>query len=236
VTSRARAGTVLLFDIDGTLVLTGGAGGRAMTRAFEELYGVGNAFEGVPFNGRTDAWILSRAAAAHGIDDEAIARFKPLYLDYLAEELHRPGPRKGVMPGVGPLLDELSRRDDVYLALLTGNFERGACLKLEYFDLWRYFTCGAFGDTTHDRNGLLAQALARIEVCGGPQIAPADVVIIGDTPLDVGVAIAGGARSMAVATGSHTTDELRASGADVVFQDLTDLEAVLAAVEGRAES
>ena len=207
-----------------------------MTRAFEELYGVGNAFEGVPFNGRTDAWILSRAAAAHGIDDEAIARFKPLYLDYLAEELHRPGPRKGVMPGVGPLLDELSRRDDVYLALLTGNFERGANLKLEYFDLWRYFTCGAFGDTTHDRNGLLAQALARIEVCGGPQVAPADVVIIGDTPLDVGVAIAGGARSMAVATGSHTPDELRASGADVVFQDLSDLEAVLAAVEGRAES
>jgi phosphoglycolate phosphatase-like HAD superfamily hydrolase len=236
VTSRARPGTVLLFDIDGTLVLTGGAGGRAMTRAFEELYGIGNAFEGVPFNGRTDAWILSRAAAAHGIDDEAIARFKPLYLDYLAEELHRPGPRKGVMPGVGPLLDELSRRDDVYLALLTGNFERGACLKLEYFDLWRYFTCGAFGDTTHDRNGLLAQALARIEVCGGPQVAPADVVIIGDTPLDVGVAIAGGARCMAVATGSHTTDELRASGADVVFQDLSDLEAVLAAVEGRAES
>ena len=236
MTSRARPGTVLLFDIDGTLVLTGGAGGRAMTRAFEELYGVGNAFEGVPFNGRTDAWILSRAAAAHGINDEAIARFKPLYLDYLAEELHRPGPRKGVMPGVGPLLDELSRRDDVYLALLTGNFERGANLKLEYFDLWRYFTCGAFGDTTHDRNGLLAQALARIEVCGGPQVAPADVVIIGDTPLDVGVAIAGGARSMAVATGSHTTDELRASGADVVFQDLSDLEAVLAAVEGRAES
>ena len=236
MTSRARPGIVLLFDIDGTLVLTGGAGGRAMTRAFEELYGVGNAFEGVPFNGRTDAWILSRAAAAHGIDDEAIARFKPLYLDYLAEELHRPGPRKGVMPGVGPLLDELSRRDDVYLALLTGNFERGANLKLEYFDLWRYFTCGAFGDTTHDRNGLLAQALARIEVCGGPQVAPADVVIIGDTPLDVGVAIAGGARSMAVATGSHTTDELRASGADVVFQDLSDLEAVLAAVEGRAES
>jgi phosphoglycolate phosphatase len=236
VTSRARPGTVLLFDIDGTLVLTGGAGGRAMTRAFEELYGVENAFEGVPFNGRTDAWILSRAAAAHGIDDEAIARFKPLYLDYLAEELHRPGPRKGVMPGIGPLLDELSRRDDVYLALLTGNFERGACLKLEYFDLWRYFTCGAFGDTTHDRNGLLAQALARIEVCGGPQVAPADVVIIGDTPLDVGVALAGGARSMAVATGSHTTDELRASGADVVFQDLSDLAAVLAAVEGRAES
>jgi phosphoglycolate phosphatase len=236
VTSRPKPGIVLLFDIDGTLVLTGGAGGRAMTRAFEDLYGVRNAFNGVPFNGRTDAWILSRAAAAHGIGEDALTRFKPLYLEYLAEELHRPGPRKGVMPGVGPLLDELSRRDDVFLALLTGNFERGARLKLEHFDLWRYFTCGAFGDTTHDRNGLLPDALTRIATCGGPQAAPANIVIIGDTPLDVGVAISGGTRSMAVATGSHTVDELRASGADVVFQDLSDLEAVLAAVEGSAES
>ena len=203
-----------------------------MTRAFEDLYSVPNAFEGVPFNGRTDAWILSRAAAAHGIDDEAITRFKPLYLDYLADELHQPGPRKGVMPGVGPLLDALSGREDVFLALLTGNFEQGARLKLEHFDLWRYFSCGAFGDTTHDRNGLLPDALARVAVCGGPQAAPADIVIIGDTPLDVGVAISGGTRSMAVATGSHTVDELRVSGADVVFQDLSDLEAVLAALEG----
>lgn len=203
-----------------------------MTRAFEDLYSVPNAFEGVPFNGRTDAWILSRAAAAHGIDDEAISRFKPLYLDYLADELQQPGPRKGVMPGVGPLLDALSGREDVFLALLTGNFELGARLKLEHFDLWRYFSCGAFGDTTHDRNGLLPDALARVAVCGGPQAAPADIVIIGDTPLDVGVAISGGTRSMAVATGSHTVDELRASGADVVFQDLSDLEAVLAALEG----
>lgn len=231
MTSRLKPGTVLLFDIDGTLVLTGGAGGRAMSRAFEDLYGIANGFEGVPFNGRTDAWILSRAAAAHGIAGAALARFKPLYLDYLADELHRPGPRKGVMPGVGPLLDALSRRDDVFLALLTGNFEHGARLKLEHFDLWRYFACGAFGDTTHDRNGLLSDALARVLACGGPPAAPADVVIIGDTPLDVGVALAGGARSIAVATGSHTTDELRASGADVVFEDLSDLAAVLTALE-----
>ena len=227
---------VLLFDIDGTLVLTGGAGGRAMTRAFQDLYAIPNAFEGIPFNGRTDAWILSRAAAAHGIDDEALSRFKPRYLDYLAEELDKPGPRKGVMPGISPLLAALAQRDDVFLALLTGNYEAGARLKLQHFDLWRYFACGAFGDTTHDRNGLLPEALARVAVCGGPQAAPADTVIIGDTPLDVAVAVTGGARSIAVATGSHTTDELHASGADVVFQDLSDLEAVLAALERRSES
>lgn len=236
MSTRPSQKTVLLFDIDGTLVLTGGAGGRAMTRAFEDLYGIPNAFESVPFNGRTDAWILSRAAAAHGIADEPLARFKALYLAYLAQELHRPGPRKGVMPGVGPLLDALAQRQDVFLALLTGNFEEGARLKLQHFDLWRYFACGAFGDTTHDRNGLLPEALARVVVCGGPPAAPADVVIIGDTPLDVAVAVSGGARSIAVATGSHTTDELRASGADVVFQDLSDLEGVLAAFERRTES
>jgi phosphoglycolate phosphatase len=236
VTPRSKSGTVLLFDIDGTLVLTGGAGGRAMTRAFEDLYGVPNGFEGVPFNGRTDAWILAHAAAAHGIDDDALSRFKPLYLDYLADELHTPGPRKGVMPGVAPLLEALADRGHMFLALLTGNFERGAQLKLEHFDLWRYFACGAFGDTTQERNGLLPQALARVTGCGFPQVAPSDIVIIGDTPLDVGVAISGGARSIAVATGGHTTDELRASGADVVFEDLSDLDAVLAVLEGEPES
>ena len=234
--TRPHPGTVLLFDIDGTLVLTGGAGGRAMTRAFESLYGIPNGFEGIPFNGRTDSWIVSRAAAAHGIANDAIVRFKPLYLDYLAEELGKPGPRKGVMPGISPLLDALAQRDDVFLALLTGNYELGARLKLQHFDLWRYFACGAFGDTTHDRNGLLSEALERVAVCGGPRAAPADTVIIGDTPLDVAVAVTGGARSIAVATGSHTTDELQASGADVVFQDLSDLEAVLAALERRPES
>jgi phosphoglycolate phosphatase len=236
VKTRPNPGTVILFDIDGTLVLTGGAGGRAMTRAFADLYKIQNGFQGVPFNGRTDAWIVSQAAVAHGIDDEALAHFKPLYLDYLAEELDKPGPRKGVMPGISPLLDTLAQRDDVFLALLTGNYEAGARLKLQHFDLWRYFPCGAFGDTTHDRNGLLPEALARVAVCGGPQAAPADSVVIGDTPLDVAVAVTGGARSIAVATGSHTTDELQASGADVVFEDLSDLEAVLAALERRPES
>lgn len=209
-------------------MLTGGAGGRAMTRAFENLFGVANAFNGVPFNGRTDAWILSQAAAAHGVSAKALESFKPLYLEYLAEELEQPGPRKGIMPGVRELLDALSRRDDVFVALLTGNFEKGAQIKLEHFDLWRYFPCGAFGDSVHDRNGLLPIALESVESAGGPRALAADTVIIGDTPLDVGVALSGGARAVAVATGSHTTHELQTSGAHAVFEDLSDLEAVLA--------
>jgi len=206
-----------------------------MSRAFEDLYGVRDAFAGVPFNGRTDAWILSRAGTAHGVGPDDLTGFKPLYLRYLADELHHPGPRKGVMPGVRPLLDALSARDDVFLALLTGNFAEGARIKLEYFDLWRYFSCGAFGDIVHERNHLLADALAQVRACSGLPAEPSHAVIIGDTPLDVGVALAGGARSIAVATGGHTTDQLRESGADVVFEDLSDLENVLAVLE-RAES
>jgi phosphoglycolate phosphatase len=206
-----------------------------MTRAFEDLYGIRDAFTGVPFNGRTDAWILSQAVARHGVDISELQKFKPLYLEYLAEELHRPGPRKGVMPGVRDLLDALASRSDVYLALLTGNFAEGARLKLEHFDLWRYFECGAFGDTVHERNELLSDALARVEACSGLRTHPARSIVIGDTPLDVGVAVAGGARSIAVATGSHTSEQLLASGADVVFENLTDLEKVLAVLE-EAES
>ena len=202
-----------------------------MARAFEDLYGVRDAFNGVPFNGRTDAWIIAQAAAAHGVDAPELARFKPLYLQYLADELPQPGPRKGIMPGVRELLDALSSRDDVFVALLTGNFVEGARLKLEYYDLWRYFSCGAFGDIVQQRNDLLAEALAQVAACGGLQPLAAHSVIIGDTPLDVGVALAGGARSIAVATGGHTVDELHASGADVVFQDLSDLESVLKALK-----
>ena len=206
-----------------------------MARAFEDLYGIRDAFSGVPFNGRTDAWILSQAAAAHAVDPSDIPKFKPLYLSYLADELHRPGPRKGVMPGVRDLLDALSSRDDVFLALLTGNFAEGARLKLEHFDLWRYFECGAFGDTVHERNDLLADALDKVESCSGIRAEPSQSIVIGDTPLDVGVALAGGARSIAVATGSHTTEQLRNCGADIVFEDLSDLKKVLAVLE-RAES
>jgi phosphoglycolate phosphatase len=216
-------------------VLSGGAGGRAMSCAFEELFGVRGAFDGIPFNGRTDAWIVSNAAKKNGVPASELQRFKPRYLQHLATALHEPGPRKGVMPGVRPLLDTLAARDDVFLALLTGNYAEGARLKLEYFDLWRYFNCGAFGDIVHERNDLLADALTQVTACSGLPADPQHTIVIGDTPLDVGVAKFGGARSIAVATGSHTVDELRASGADIVFQDLSDLKSVLDVLE-RAES
>ena len=229
--NRASAVTkVILFDIDGTLVLTGGAGGRAMTLAFEELFAVPDAFHQIAMPGRTDAWILSDAAVAHSVPVDQLDRFHDVYLTHLVRELDQPGPRKGIMPGVRALLDALASRPDVYLALLTGNYERAARVKLEYFDLWRYFRCGAFGDDAPDRNGLLPKALTRIRACGGPDVAPADAVVIGDTPLDVMCATAGGARSLAVATGNYDADSLRQAGADIVFHDLSDTSTVLKAI------
>jgi len=224
--------SLILFDIDGTLVLTGGAGGRAMSLAFQEIFGVRDALSGISMAGRTDAWILADALTAHHIasDPEKLVRFRDAYLRHLTIELDKPGARKGLMPGVRELLDVLRRRDDVYVALLTGNYEEGARIKLEYFDLWRYFRCGAFGDDAPQRDGLVSKALERIAASGGPSFSAADAVVIGDTPLDVACAAFCGARSIAVATGSHSVEELRAAGADVVMQDLSNTHEVVAAI------
>jgi phosphoglycolate phosphatase-like HAD superfamily hydrolase len=114
---------------------------------------------------------------------------------------------------------------------LTGNYEDGARAKLQYFDLWRYFRCGAFGDDAPDRNGLLPRAIAVIRECGGPEASPSQAVVVGDTPLDVACAAASGARSIAVATGGYDIETLRAAGADVVMEDLSDTGSVLRALQ-----
>jgi len=200
-----------------------------MSLAFEEVFAVADAFQGIPMAGRTDPWILADGARAHGIphDSRGLLRFREVYIRHLIVELQKPGARKGVMPGVRDLLDALSQRDDVYVALLTGNYEAGARIKLEYFDLWRYFPCGAFGDEAPNRNGLVPKAIARVAACGGPSFSATDAVVIGDTPLDVACAAFAGARSIAVATGGHTVEELRAAGADVAMHDLSDTSQVL---------
>ena len=223
---------LLLFDIDGTLISTGGAGGRAMARAFQDVFGFSNGLGSISMAGRTDAWIVAQMAAEHGLqyDADRFRAFHESYVRHLADEVVLPGPQKGVLAGVRPLLDTLVSHDNAYLALLTGNFKRGAEIKLEYFDLWRYFSTGAFGDDSHDRNGLLWKALANVEGAGGPHVRPSEVVIIGDTPLDIAVAVAGGARSLGVATGSYDVDTLLESGADAALPDLGDLDAVVEAL------
>ena len=249
---------LLLFDVDGTLVLTGGAAVRAMDQAFHEVFGVRGAFEHVPMPGRTDGAILAdafvralpqsqilaealEAAGVQPADGEA-ARFKSAYFARFAEEIRKPVPAdstrpprhrfKGVLPGVRELLDALSARSDMFLGLLTGNYEQGARIKLEYFSLWRYFACGAFGDDAVNRHELVPVAIARSREAGCPALDPPDVVIIGDTPLDVACARAAGISCIAVATGGCSVDDLRAAGADVVLESLTDTQAVVRCLAG----
>ena len=114
--------------------------------------------------------------------------------------------------------------------------DEAARLKLEHFDLWRYFQCGAFADDSADRNHLVAKALERVRGCGGPLAAPADVIVIGDTPHDVACALASGATPVGVATGPFSADQLRDSGAAVVFEDLSDTEAFVQLLESRPDA
>jgi phosphoglycolate phosphatase-like HAD superfamily hydrolase len=217
-------------------VLSGGAGQRAFTRAFEELFAVPDGFQHIDMAGRTDTWILSNAATSHGVLPEQLSAFQSVYLRHLERELQPAHPRKLVMPGVRPLLDALAARPDVYLALLTGNYREAARLKLEHFDLWRYFECGAFADDAPDRNALVPKALERVRACGGPDAAPRDVFVVGDTPHDVACALAAGATPVGVATGPFTTEQLRNSGAAVVFKDLSDTGAFLRMLENRPDA
>ena len=211
---------LVLFDIDGTLVLTGGAGVSAMNRACQEIIGHADALAGIPVAGRTD-WIIlhdTLGRIGHELDEDLFARLRDAYLRHLREEILQPGKGvKDVMPGVRPLLDALGQRDDVFVGLLTGNFEEGARIKLEHFDLWRHFRCGAFGDDAADRNALVPFALARARERGLANIPPHHVIVVGDTPHDVACARAVDAVPVGVATGSFSAGELDACGAAEVF-------------------
>jgi phosphoglycolate phosphatase-like HAD superfamily hydrolase len=222
---------LVLFDIDGTLILTGGAGVRAMNRACEDVLGHSEALDGIPVAGRTDRIILHDVLRRIGrdLDEVLFASLRDRYLRWLAREIDLPGHgMKGVMPGVRELLASLHSRDDAFLGLLTGNFEAGARIKLGHFGLWDYFRCGAFGDDAADRNELVPFAISRARARGAPEPRPGDVLVVGDTPHDVACALAVGATPVGVATGGFSVEQLRASGAEVVFEDLSETAAFTA--------
>ena len=221
---------LILFDIDGTLVLTGGAGMRAMNRACEDLVRNENSLAGVTFAGRTDWSILDDILRNHGhtLDEILLDELRRRYVAHLAEEIQLPGRGvKDVMPGIRPLLDALASRADVEVGLLTGNFIEGARIKLEYFDLWKYFPWGAFGGDAANRNDLVPIALTRARAHGIDAVPAPNVLVVGDTPNDIECALVAGATPVAVATGSYTVDQLRAAGAEIVFDDLADTNAFL---------
>ena len=220
---------ILLFDIDGTLLLSGQAGYRALTRTFEEFFGVARGFDDISVAGMTDEIILTAALERAGVaaDLETRARFHTRYCELFADEILFPGPRKGLMRGVAPLLDTLSQHDDVRCGLVTGNFARPARIKLQHFELWHFFHFGAYGDDAQVRDALVPIAVERARRVGVAVERAGDVVVIGDTPLDVQCAAVAGARSVAVSTGSYDEVVLRETGAHVVLSDLRDTDAVV---------
>jgi phosphoglycolate phosphatase-like HAD superfamily hydrolase len=131
------------------------------------------------------------------------------------------------MPGARELLDALGDHDHLHLALLTGNYRDAAEIKLQHFEIWDFFEWGAFSDDAADRNALVPIARSRAEIYDIPEAAIERVIVIGDTPHDIECARVAGARSIAVATGGYTVEQLKEFGADDVLPDLTDTKQVL---------
>lgn len=222
--------SLVFFDIDGTLLLSGGAGVRAMTRTFETIFGVPDAFAGITVAGHTDTFLVSAALTRANIRDtaEAHAQFREAYVPTLAAEIQHPGTgRRGLMPGVQALLTALQSNGVFHAALLTGNYQAAARIKLTHFGVERFFEWGAFGEEAADRNDLGHIAMRRGRQRSVPQTALDRAVIVGDTPHDIACARAIGARVIAVATGMYSVADLEQAGADLALPDLSDTNRVL---------
>ncbi|MCS6867093.1 MAG: haloacid dehalogenase-like hydrolase [Gemmataceae bacterium] len=213
---------ILLFDIDGTLIRTGGAGKAAMEAALQTAFGITAIRDEVPYSGRTDLAISRDLLQVHGIEPtlENQRRLCQAYLEHLPRSLTAKGGH--VCPGVRELLPHIATRTPVVLGLLTGNVRPGAAAKLKHFGLWEFFRCGGFGDDFHDRDDVARAALASVAAYLGRTVDPAEVWVIGDTPWDVRCARAIGAQAVAVATGWHPLEELARHQPDVLLPDLSD--------------
>jgi phosphoglycolate phosphatase-like HAD superfamily hydrolase len=227
---------LVLFDIDGTILLTSGAGRRAMMRAIGEEVELTEGSSRIRFDGKTDPQIVTELLAAAGQpvpSPERIAAICNRYVELLSEELTRPTTRTTVMPGVHPLLDRLEAEDGVVLGLLTGNIAGGASLKLQSAGIEPMrFRVGAFGSDSSRRPELPPIAVERATRYFGRGLSGSEVVIIGDTPADVACGECINARTVAVATGGYTVSDLQACGPYAVFEDLTDTEGVLSSILG----
>ena len=223
---------IILFDIDNTLLFTGGAGTVAMNAAFRDMFGIEDGFARVEFSGRTDRYIFLEGLRQHSIDGDQetqLEEFTRRYYALLPQALRE---REGrLMPGFPQLLEALDRERGVRLGLATGNFSGGACLKLDYYGLAGFFPAGGgFGEDSDDRSRVVALAIERVS--NGAR--PSDVLIVGDTPLDVASALDNGATAVGVATGRYSVEELKDSGAHLAFEDLGEWERAAAILSGRA--
>lgn len=226
---------LVLFDLDGTILWTDGAGRSAIRHALASELGIEEPFDGVRFDGKTDPQIVREilTVADHPDKDSThhIAAICNRYLELLQGELDARRGRVRVLPGVHTLLAELERRAGVVLGLLTGNLELGAALKLKAAGIEPdRFSVGAYGSDAAHRPDLPAIAVQRAVDVHGWEPKGAEVVILGDTPADMTCGDDIGARAIGVATGSFSIEELGRAGADVTFETLEPTNAVVQAV------
>jgi phosphoglycolate phosphatase len=225
-----------LFDIDGTLLSSGGAGGRAMRRALQDVFGSWGD-PGYRYDGKTDRQIVRdlMRGVGHGDPyiDERMEELFEMYLRELEVEVaHGESPPRP-LPGVPQLLDRLEARADVVLGLLTGNIAPGAVVKLRAAGLDPdRFRVNAFGSDHEHRPELPSFAQRRAREVLGRDITPEAMVVIGDTPADVHCGQYAGARTIAVATGRYSVDELREHSPTAVFENLANTEDVLKTIDG----
>ena len=221
-------GSILyLFDVDGTLLLSGGAGAAALDLAFEARYGLREAMKGISPAGKTDPLIITEVFEKHWSRRPKISEIEDIlaaYIPFLHDRLER-AQRFRLMPAVLDTLDFLASQPEVHLGVATGNIESGARAKLQRAGLWRRFALGGYGDDSADRAALVAAAIARGRAHAGREIPEDRVVVVGDTPRDVRAAQACGVRAVAVATGSVDRSTLEQTGADEVFDTLAELPA-----------
>jgi phosphoglycolate phosphatase-like HAD superfamily hydrolase len=227
---------LVLFDIDGTLLTAGGAGRRAVTDALTAVFGQTGPVGSYSFAGRTDPQIVTELLASAGMakaDVEArLPEFWDAYLANLQREIG--GADVHPLPGVPALLDRIEAEGgDVVLGLLTGNVQAGARIKVQAAGIgFDRFLVGAFGSDHADRPELPAVAAERAKKRTGVEFAGKEIVIIGDTPFDIACGEHLGVRTIAVATGVHSLDDLAACGPDYLFDDLSDTAAVWGAIAG----
>jgi phosphoglycolate phosphatase len=200
---------LVLFDIDGTLIRSGGAGVQAFERTFTEIFGMKEATRRMKFAGRTDVSLVREAFRLFEVDpnESNFQKFFEHYPNFLEEMLK--SCKGGVCEGIMPLLDDLkSVPEKPALGLLTGNVRRGAELKLRHYNLWHHFTTGAFADDHEDRNCIAGVAQKRGEEALGQKLKGEEIVVIGDTPLDIACGQSIGAKVLAVGTGEYGRAEL----------------------------
>lgn len=226
---------VILWDIDGTLLPGTHLVAETFAHCLREAYAIEEPLTRISYAGKTDQQIALETLVHHGLDEEAIrggfAGFQQLYTAQVERHRERLIAQLRPLPGVEVLLAELRQRS-VRQSLLTGNLEPTAHIKLDCAGVLEYLDMqiGAYGSDHHDRNCLVPVVQQKYAQRYGAQLDPGDIVVIGDTPLDIACARAGGAHAIAVATGMYSSDQLAEHAPDALFEDLSDAEAVLAAL------